>query len=229
MERFDDGIWIADGPDVVAVAGFSYPTRMLIIELAGGGLFVWSPVALDEILRGEIARLGRVRHVVAPNSLHDSFLAEWQEAYPDAAFHAAPGLAGKRPDIAFATTLDDTPDPDWAGEIEQVAVPGNALTTEIVFFHRRSGTAIVTDLVQHLPRERYSGWRALIARWDGMTGPEPAVPRKFRAAFLNRRKARSAIGRILDWPVRHVVMAHGEPVKDDGLDCLRNAFSWLTG
>ena len=229
MEHFDDGIWIAHGPDVVAAAGFSYPTRMAVIELAGGGLFVWSPVALDAALRDEIDRLGPVRHVVAPNSLHDTFLAEWRQAYPDAAFHAAPGLADKRRDIAFAGELGDAPHPDWAGEIEQVVVPGNVLTTEVVLFHSRSGTVLFTDLIQHLPRERYSGWRALIARWDLMTGPVPAVPRKFRAAFLGRQKARAAVERISAWPARHVVMAHGEPVRGTGAACIRDAFSWLTG
>jgi len=229
MECFDDGIWTADGPDVVAAAGFSYPTRMVVIALAGGGLFVWSPVALDAALRAEVDALGPVRHVVAPNSLHDTFLAEWQEAYPDAAFHAAPGLPEKRADIDFADTLTDTPHPDWAGEIEQVVVPGNALTTEVVFFHVRSATVLVTDLIQHLPRERYSGWRALIARWDLMTAAEPSVPRKFRLAFTGRKAARPAIARLCAWPARQLVMAHGAPVLEDGQATVRRAFSWLTG
>ena len=40
---------------------------------------------------------------------------------------------------------------------------GNAITTEVVFFHARSGTVLFTDLVQQLPAHWFSGWRALVA------------------------------------------------------------------
>jgi hypothetical protein len=44
LHPFGDEIWIADGPAAVA-AGFPYPTRMAVIRLAGGALFVWPPPA----------------------------------------------------------------------------------------------------------------------------------------------------------------------------------------
>ncbi|WP_239479534.1 hypothetical protein [Actibacterium sp. 188UL27-1] len=34
-------IWIVDGDDVT-VLGFRYPTRMAVIRLSEGGLFIWS-------------------------------------------------------------------------------------------------------------------------------------------------------------------------------------------
>ena len=95
MQEFGRDIWTADGPDV-SVAGFHYPTRIAIIKLSDGGLFVWSPIRLTESLRAAVDAAGQVRHIVAPNSLHHLFLPEWQRAYPEARLYAPPGLRKKR-------------------------------------------------------------------------------------------------------------------------------------
>ena len=199
------------------------------MRLSTDDLLIWSPVALSGDLKAEIDALGEVRHLVAPNSLHHLFLAEWKAAYPQATLYAAPGLAARRPDLAFDAELSDAPPAAWAGEIDQVVVRGNAITAEVVFFHRPSRTAIFTDLIQHFPRGWFTGWRALVARLDLMTADEPQVPRKFRAAFTDRRAARASIQRMLDWPTQKVVMAHGPVIERDGQAFLARTFRWLTG
>jgi len=211
------------------VIGFRYPTRMAVIRLADGGLLIWSPVALAEDLRAELAALGEVRHLVAPNSLHHLFLGEWRAAYPLARLHAAPGLRPRRRDLEFDAELGDAPPSAWAGDLDQVVLRGNRITTEVVFFHRRSGAVLFTDLIQQFAPGWFRGWRAVIARCDLMTEPEPSVPRKFRAAFVDRRAARDGLRRILEWPSRKVVMAHGSPVEQDGQAFIAKAFRWLTG
>lgn len=225
LQPFGPEIWLADGPQA-DVAGFRYPTRMAVIRMADGGLLAWSPVALTASLRAELAALGEVRLLVAPNSLHHLHLAEWREAFPAAPLHAAPGLAAKRPDLACGAELGDV---SLAADLDQVVVRGNAITTEVVFFHRPSGTALFTDLLQRFPPGWFRGWRALVARLDLMTQPQPAVPRKFRLAFTDRRAAREAIQRVLAWPTQKVVMAHGTPVERDARAYLAQAFRWLTG
>ncbi|WP_338698875.1 MULTISPECIES: DUF4336 domain-containing protein [unclassified Bradyrhizobium] len=228
LQDFGPDIWIAGGPNV-AVAGFHYPTRMAVIRLSDGGLFIWSPVRLTAELRTEVDAIGPIRHIVAPNSLHHLFLGEWKQAYPAAVLHAPPGLRKRRRDLAFDADLADGPSAGWAGQIDQVVMRGNLITSEVVFFHLASGTVLFTDLVQQIPADLVSGWRAAIARLDLMVGPEPSVPRKFRTAFTNRRAAREALQRILAWPVEKVLMAHGTPVEQDAPGFLRRAFAWLTG
>jgi hypothetical protein len=227
LNEFDHDIWTADGPDV-AVVGFHYPTRMAVIRLSDGGLFIWSPIQLTDGLREEVDAVGKVRHIVAPNSLHHLFLPEWKRAYPGAKLYAPPGLRKKREDIVFDADLGSVPSPDWIEEIDQVVMHGNLITTEVVFFHVRSATVLFTDLIQQLPTERNSGWRAIIAKLDLMVGPEPSVPRKFRAAFTNRRAARKSLEQVLAWPAQKVLMAHGTPVEEDARAYLRRAFAWLT-
>jgi len=227
LTEFGPNIWIADGPTVTAAAGFHYPTRMAVIRLTSGDLVLWSPTALTDDLRAEVETLGAVRYLVPPNSLHHTFLGDWQRAYPDATVYAPPGLREKRKDIRFDADFSDGPIAAWAGEIDHAIMWGNRITTEVVFFHRQSGTAIFTDLIQQFPRGWFKGWRALIARLDLMTAAEPTVPRKFRVAFTDRRAARESLRRILAWPTEKVIIAHGPPITDDGQAFLRRAFRWL--
>jgi hypothetical protein len=227
LKELDHEIWIADGSEV-AVVGFRYPTRMAVIRLSDGGLFIWSPIQLTDGLRAEVDAVGQVRHIIAPNSLHHLFLPEWKRAYPSAKLYAPPRLRKKREDIVFDADLGSVPSLDWIGEIDQVLMRGNLITTEVVFFHVKSGTVLFTDLIQQLPTDRNSGWRAIIAKLDLMVGPEPSVPRKFRVAFTNRRAARKSLEHILAWPAENVLMAHGTPVEKDARAYLRRAFGWLT-
>lgn len=229
LVEFGPNIWIAEGSTISAAAGFHYPTRMVIIRLASNDLVLWSPTALAANLCTEIEALGAVRHIVAPNTLHHTFLGDWQRLYPEATVYAPPGLREKRRDIRFDAVFGDDPIEPWGNEIDHAIMWGNHITTEVVFFHRDSGTAIFTDLLQQFPRGWFKGWRALVARLDLMTSDEPAVPRKFRVAFTNRRAAQASLRHILAWPTLKVIMAHGPLVAEDGQELLRRAFRWFGG
>ena len=228
LKPFGPEIWIADG-SFVSTGGFHYGTRAAVIRLSNGGLFIWSPIKLTDELRTEVNALGEVAHLVPPNSLHHLFLDEWRSAYPNAKVYAPPRLRKKRKDVDFASDLGNEPAAAWAGELDQVVVPGCLITTEVVFFHRRSATVLFTDLIQQFPKGWFKGWREIVARLDLMVGAEPAVPRKFRNTFVNRRAARAALARIQDWPAEKVLMAHGTPVMRDGRAVIARAFRWLTG
>jgi hypothetical protein len=200
---------------------------MAVIRLTDGDLFIWSPTALTDGLRAEVEALGNVRHLVAPNSLHHVFLADWKRAYPDARLYAPPGLREKRRDLDFDGDLANAPMP-WAGQIDQAPMLGNVITTEVVFFHRKSCAALFADLLQQFPAGWFFGWRALIAKWDLMVAPEPSVPRKFRLAFTDRSAARTSLEHVLSWPAEKVLMAHGTPVSEAGRTFIDRAFRWLT-
>ena len=227
LREFGQNIWTADGP-YITIFGFHYPTRMAIIRLSNGGLFIWSPILLTHSLQAEVDAVGQVQQIIAPNSLHHLFVPEWKHAYPAAKVFAAPGLRKKRDDIVFDADLGSAPSPDWVDEIDQALMHGNLITTEVVFFHAKSGTVLFTDLIQQLPTNLISDWRAIAARLDLMVGPEPSVPRILRVAFANRRAARKSLQRVLAWPAQKVLMAHGTPVETDAQAYLRRAFGWLT-
>lgn len=228
LTPFAPGLWLVDGGQV-STAGFHYPTRMAVIRLEDGSLALWSPVALDADLKAEIDALGEVTLILPPNALHHLFLTEAVAAWPRARVFAPPGLRARRPDLAFDGDLDEAPDAPWSPDFEVVLVPGCAIVVEAVIFHRASRTVLFVDLIQQFDPGWFRGWRALVARLDLMTGDEPAVPRKFRLAFTDRRAARPALARIAAWPAERVLMAHGRPVLADGQAFIRRAFAWLLG
>jgi Domain of unknown function (DUF4336) len=228
LQEIGPSIWVSEGP-VVSFYSFPYPTRMAVIRLTEGSLFVWSPIALSAALQSEVDALGPVRHLVSPNAIHHLFLGEWKSAYPQARLYASPGLRKKRKDLAFDAELGDSPEPEWAADVDQVAMRGSFAITEIVFFHRGSCTAIFADLIENFPPDWFKGWRGVVARLDGIVAPNPGAPREFRWSFTNRRAARAAFERILAWPIERVLMAHGEPVTTDGGAFVRRAFAWLLG
>jgi hypothetical protein len=225
--EFGPETWTAQGPTVTAAAGFHYPTRMAVIRLAGGGLVVWSPTALSEEIHAQLSSLGKVCFLFPPNSLHHVFLDAWQKAYPDAKTYAPPGLRQKRKDIRFDGDFDEAMVADWKEELDLAIMRGNLITTEVVFFHRKSGTVLFADLIQQFRPGWFKGWRAVVAQLDLMMGAEPSVPRKFRIVFTDRRAARTSLQTILAWPANKVLMAHGEPVIDGAQAFIKRAFQWL--
>jgi Domain of unknown function (DUF4336) len=226
VRPFGPEIWIADGP-VVSFLGFPYSTRMAVIRLGDGSLFVWSPVALSRPLRESLRVLGPVGHLVSPNALHHVFLKEWTSAYPAARLYASPRLRRKRKDLSFDAELGDTPEPGWCGDIEQVVLRGSFYLTEVVFFHLTSRTVLFADAIQNFPRDWFSGWRGVVCRHGGIVAPNPGMPTDWRATFLDRREARLALGRIFAWPIGRVVVAHGKLPTGDGAAFVRRAFTWL--
>jgi len=153
-------------------------------------------------------------------------MGEWKAAYPGAKLHASPGLAKRRKDLRFDGLLGDTPDPAWAADIDQVEMAGSFAMTEIVFFHRKSRTAIFADLIENFARDWFKSWKGILARLDGIVGPYGGAPREWRATF-RKATARAALARILAWQPEQVVMAHGEMTRHDGTAFIRKSFRWL--
>jgi hypothetical protein len=211
----------------VSFYGFPYPTRMAVVRLEGGDLWVWSPVGLDPELRAAVAELGPVGHLVSPNKIHHLFMGEWAEAWPEARLYASPGLARRRGDLDFAAELGDAPDPAWDGQIDQVIVGGSLVMDEVLFYHRRSSTCLVCDLVQRHDPAGQTGLKGFLMRLDGLVGLRGSTPREWRASFIGRRRAREAARAALAWNPERLVIAHGECSETGGADVLRTGLAWL--
>lgn len=226
LKEFAESLYVADGP-TVSFLSFPYPTRMALVRLADGSLWVWSPIALTRELERAVASMGPVAHVVSPNKIHHLFLKEWAERWPDARLHAPPGLAGRRPDLHFSAELGDEPDSAWAVEIDQVIFRGSFALEEVVFLHRPSRTAIVGDLVQRHDPARMKGLKGLVMRLDGLVGERGSTPREWRASFWRRRPARKARARVLAWQPERLLIAHGECAHEGAKQILARALAWI--
>jgi hypothetical protein len=226
LTEIDRDIWIAEGPSV-SFFGFPYPTRMTLVRLSDGGLWLCSPVELTDVLADEVRALGPLQHLVSPNKIHHLFLGHWAQEWPEAKLWASPGLARRRRDLSFHGELGDAAEPAWEKDIDQVIFRGSFAMEEVVFFHHASRSAIITDLVQKFDPATLRGWRGLLMRLDGLVGPEGSTPREWRLTFWNRRAAREALRKALSWDPQRLIIAHGQCVSENGREALARSLSWI--
>jgi hypothetical protein len=226
LEEFAPSLYLADGP-TVSFFGFPYPTRMVIVQLSDGNLWVWSPISLSPELKCAVDAIGPVRHIVSPNKIHHLFLKEWAERWPGARLHAPPGLAKRRPDLHFDTSLGDQSHSTWAADIDQTIFHGSFAMEEVVFFHRPSRTAIFGDLVQRHDRAEMKGLKGMLMCLDGLVGEHGSTPREWRASFLRRRCARVARAQVLAWEPERLVIAHGACARENATEIIARALAWL--
>jgi hypothetical protein len=217
---------LADGPDV-SFHGFPYPTRMAVVRLSTGRLWVWSPIALTDALAAEIDALGPIGDIVSPNKLHHLFLAEWSRRWPGAHLHAPPGLARKRPELRFASELSDEAESAWRGEIDQTVFRGSPFMEEVVFFHRASQSAIFGDLIQRFPERLATGWKGQVLRVAGLVGAGGSTPIDWRLSFVSRRAARAARRTVLGWHPERLVIAHGDCAARGASAIVEAALRWM--
>lgn len=226
-----EGVWTVDsGP--IRVAGLSLPVRMTVIRLASGAMWLHSPTRFTEALRAEIEAIGSIRNLVASNIAHWTFLQEWQARCREAVTSAAPHLRERAQVRAAGIRLDrdlaDAPPPDWAGEIEQLVVPGGFGFREVAFLHRPSRTLLLTDLVQNLEAAKLPPVTRLFATLTGAT--KGTTPMHLRLALRPRREeAAEAVRRVLAWVPERVIVTHGRSFERDGARQLRRAMRWLVG
>ncbi len=227
LKEIDKNIWIYDG-STVNFYGLPYSTRMTVIRLSNGNLWIHSPEKLNEELKEELGNLGKVEHLISPNKLHHLFLPEWISAYPDAKCYASPGLIEKRQDIKFTKELSNMSEKEWVDEIEQAVFQGSPLMEEVVFFHISSKTLILTDLIENFKPTAFNWWQKPIARFTGILSPNGKTPIDWRISFLfGKAKARIALDIMLGWRPKNIVISHGECIIDNGFEFLNKSFKWV--
>jgi hypothetical protein len=225
-------IWIVDGPEIrFGLPGFklAHPTRMTVVRLPEGGLWLHSPTAPTETLLSSLEKIGPVRFLIAPNNFHYWWIPDWKARFPEAVAWGPPGLQrSARRTLQPLRPLDDAPAVEWASTIDQFLVRGNVLT-EAVFFHWPTRTLILTDLIENFEssRLRSASVRQLLL-WAGVADQDGRRPLDMGLAFLLRRKTlRAAVERMIVWNPERVILAHGRWFSSDGTDELRRVFRWV--
>ena len=159
------------------------------------------------------------------------FLSEWNDAFPDAKLWGPLKTIAKCPNFHFSGVLGDDPPADWKGQIDQFHFTNSRFVDELIFFHRASRTAIITDLSQTFSevflKEHWPWWMRWVAHLSKMTEGVGYPPIDYRISFRHRETARPKIRALIAEQPEHVLLAHGEVVRTGGEAFLRRAFSWL--
>ncbi|QAY77243.1 DUF4336 domain-containing protein [Sphingosinicella sp. BN140058] len=224
-----EGIWIVDSGPIV-VACLSLPVRMTIIRLGDGDLLLHSPVRFSPDLARRIEALGTIRHLIAPNVAHWTFLSDWQRAFPDATVWAVPGLRDRKEvresGLVVDRDLGPAPPDAWQGEIDQGIVAGAGGFREAWFFHRASSTLVLVDLIENVEPAKLPPLTRWAMRLTGATRDSTAFHVR-SLLLLERKAARQAVAAMVATAPSRVIFAHGRFFADDGAARLSRAFAWL--
>lgn len=206
--------------------GLQISSRMTVVRLQHGGLWLHSPVPLPDDVRAELAALGPVEFIIAPNKTHHFFLGKCKAAYPDAQVFGPPGLCVKRPDIIGLRVLRPAAEPGWGDDLDQVFIEGIPFGNETAWLHRASASLILTDLCQWWQGD--IGFRAaMFARITGVRG-HLAVPRSVRLLVQDRAAVQASMQRILQWRFERVIVAHNAIVEAGARAAVERAFREFT-
>ena len=201
--------------------------RMNVVRLGDGALLIHSPTPVDDALAAEIAALGPVGYLVAPNCFHHLHAAPFLTRFPGAKVYGAPGLAQKRPDLTLAGTLDEGAALPWAGVLDHIALPGAPKLNEVVFLHRASRSLLVSDLLFNVTAP--DNWAtALVLRLMGTykrLGPSRLL--RWRLT-RDRRALKAGVERMLAWDFVRVLPGHGDVFESpDARAQVRASLGWV--
>jgi Domain of unknown function (DUF4336) len=227
LTRFAENISIVDGPPV-RVFGVPLRTRMIIVKLADGSLWVNSPVSVPTQVLDQIKASGPVRYLVAPTKLHIWRLEEWHALFLEAELWIPRHDPNASKRLPFACILGGILSPGWLGDLDQLIFKGNLFIQEVFFFHKRSRTLIAADFIQNHPIERGKPLLNALWRFGGVAYPNGGVPLDIRLSFTDRTLARRSFEKLLLWDFDKLIIAHGVCIGKDAKPFVERAFGWLS-
>ncbi|HXN33284.1 MAG TPA: hypothetical protein VN894_15535 [Polyangiaceae bacterium] len=223
LTSYTVGVWL--GTEPVRYLGMHLTATMAVLRLGDESLLLYSPVVMTVERRAAVEALGRVSHLYAPNLYHHLWIGEWAAAFPSARVHAPAGLAKKRGDLRIDRVHGATPEPAFAGVVDEIGIDGFRLQ-ESVLVYRPARALVVADLVHNMGRPTH-GWTAFYARAMGFYDCV-ALSRMIRwTAFSDRAAARRSLDEVLSRPFDRVVVGHGAPIDTGGREVLAAAYRWL--
>ena len=185
LQSFADNVWITDGPNVRDM-GFTFTTRMAIVRLSDGSIWVDSPVPVPFDTLERITEIGPVRYLVAATPRHVWRLEGWHTLFPEAQMWAARPtiLTLQKTHLPFTGILGDEAPDCWADDFDQVVFKGNPLNSEVIFFHRKARTVILDDLIQINPIVEGEPFRNALFKLEGVLYPQGGVGLEIRLTYL---------------------------------------------
>lgn len=219
LRKIDADLCTLDYDAFTVPGGTAFPTRMTVVRRSDGGVWLYSPVPIDDGAAAEIEALGPVRDILAPNCYHHLFARAAADRWPDARLWIARGLESKNPQLSEGRPVDESA--PWRAELDCVEIQGAPAMNELVCFHRASGSVILADLVFHWGKPR--GWKQFLLFHAMGIADGLRQSRLWRLIAKDRKAAAASCEAIFQWPIRRIIPCHGAVVENASAAMLRAA------
>lgn len=221
-------IWYAQ--QVLKSGPFAITSRMTVVRLQSGKLWIHSPIAPTPAIIAALDKLGSVQFVVAPNKVHHLHFLPFIQVFPYATGIIASGLKRKRLDLESYKTIDDagielTGSPSWTAELQAIFIEGIPTLQETAWFHQSSGTLILTDLLACFGSNN-TGVNRLMARLLGVY-ENLAMSRMIKFLVKDKSALARSVKLLLALDVQRIVVSHDQIIEIDAKQKLEQAFRWL--
>jgi len=215
-------VWVVDGIDITLPGRIYFPLRMTILETQPGELLLYSPIALGDELARQISALGKVTHIVAPNTFHTLFANAARERFPGATLWSSEATRKKVKTLRVDELIASDNRTPFGGDTRCLQVPSKF--GELTLFHERSRSLVVCDLVFNFaPKNWITGIVLSAVGCNNKLGQS----RFWRRAVKNHSETRQVAEEIVSQPFMRLIPAHGGIVEDNAAQALRDAMSWM--
>jgi hypothetical protein len=146
IQAFAENVWIVDGPRVRDM-GEWFTTRMTVVKLSSGSLWLNSPVSIPPGTLEGIKAMGAVRYLVAATPRHIWRLEKWHGLFADAELWVTPQILNRfkfmmvlpRQKLSYTGILGNESPPSWASDLEQLVFEarGVFLSSKVPHCHLR--------------------------------------------------------------------------------------------
>jgi hypothetical protein len=223
VELSPAGIWI--GERKLWFGGVRLRSRMTVIRLADGRLWVHSASEPTPELCAELDRLGQVSWLVVPNRWHHIHAAAMKARYPDAQVIGPASAKLRNKSVALDVAIDDERLPSLVPELSPVALRGVPFLDETLFYHAKTRTLIGADLMMcGCPADHWTWrWASRVCGQYQRYKANPDVRWHTRAGPI----VRQSLEEIAKLPLLRILVAHSDPIEDRPVEQLEEAWRFV--
>ena len=154
---------------------------------------------------------------------------DWYKHYPDAKVWLAKGVSSKlkTDEGENFVSLDNISKTSWSEEILFTPFKGSIAMEEMVFFHKKSSTLILTDLIESIEVNKLPLLYKIVFKFGDNKYPKFRTSRDLRSSFIFTKQAKDSYSKIESWKPDKIVFSHGKIILENGTEKLKEAFYWL--
>jgi hypothetical protein len=193
------------------------PVRSTVVTVKDGRVLI-SPGS--KVSREELANLGTVTDIVAPNLFHCAGVPKAAEVFNSAKLWVAEGGRDAKVKIKWSGELNETQWP-YQEELPVLQLKGMPLLSEYLFFHKKSRTLIVADLCFNMVNQSGLGSWLILSLFG--TYNQFGVSKFFLKFVKDKLAFEKSLGHVFAWNFDNIVVGHGANINGGGRELLLRA------